>query len=303
MDALRPSPPAAEARAAAAPRPADPEPRPAPTAREAPVPGRARRVWLWGEMMLLYFVVPAVIALLIDPNGWANRALGAVGLASPLELPVRSRAVVFPALFAFTALTLTWLLLDRSFDRRRLWNWRGARGDLPRVFLLWLAGVLLTFWLAVLAMDHLRHMLPPGRDDLLFSFPRRSPLGWTIVMLAYPVLSAYLQEITHRAFWFHRYGRLFGLPTAPTPTPTPAPLGRGGWTAVAVNAVAFMWLHVVMWNWVALALTLPGGILFAWTYLRTRSTLAAGLEHALYGNWLFTVGLGWFLFTGSVGAS
>ena len=46
----------------------------------------------------------------------------------------------------------------------------------------------------------------------------------------------------------------------------------------------------------ALLLTLPGGALFAWTYLRTKSTLAAGMEHALYGFWAFFVGLGWFVF-------
>ena len=51
----------------------------------------------------------------------------------------------------------------------------------------------------------------------------------------------------------------------------------------------------------ALLLTLPGGVLFAWTYDRTRSTLAVTLEHALFGWWAFFIGLGYFVFAGAIG--
>jgi len=30
-------------------------------------------------------------------------------------------------------------------------------------------------------------------------------------------------------------------------------------------------------------------------------SLAAGLEHALWGDLLFTLGLGWYFYTGSIG--
>jgi hypothetical protein len=42
-------------------------------------------------------------------------------------------------------------------------------------------------------------------------------------------------------------------------------------------------------------------VLFAWTYDRTRSTLAVTIEHAIYGWWVFFTGLGWFVYAGSIG--
>jgi hypothetical protein len=50
-------------------------------------------------------------------------------------------------------------------------------------------------------------------------------------------------------------------------------------------------------------MTIPAGVLFAWTYLRTRSALASGFEHAIYGIWTFATGLGWFVFTGNANVS
>jgi hypothetical protein len=38
-------------------------------------------------------------------------------------------------------------------------------------------------------------------------------------------------------------------------------------------------------------MTLLGGTLFAFTYHRTRSLLACSVEHALYGCFVFTIGL------------
>jgi membrane protease YdiL (CAAX protease family) len=44
-----------------------------------------------------------------------------------------------------------------------------------------------------------------------------------------------------------------------------------------------------------LAFTFIGGILFAYTYQKTKSTLLVSIEHAIYGCWLFTVGMGTML--------
>ncbi|MEO1131049.1 MAG: CPBP family glutamic-type intramembrane protease, partial [Planctomycetota bacterium] len=68
------------------------------------------------------------------------------------------------------------------------------------------------------------------------------------------------------------------------------------------STVAFAWLHIVFENWVVVFLAGVAGFIFSWTYMRTRSGFAVGLEHAVYGNALFTIGLGWFFFTGSVGS-
>jgi uncharacterized protein len=46
-------------------------------------------------------------------------------------------------------------------------------------------------------------------------------------------------------------------------------------------------------------LTFFGGILFAWRYVETGSLLTSSVEHALYGCWLFTVGLGVYFYHGA----
>jgi hypothetical protein len=55
-------------------------------------------------------------------------------------------------------------------------------------------------------------------------------------------------------------------------------------------------MHVIFENWIAPVLTLLGGLLFPWTYARTRSALVASVQHALFGCYLFTIGLGWFFY-------
>ena len=42
-----------------------------------------------------------------------------------------------------------------------------------------------------------------------------------------------------------------------------------------------------------------GGLMFANTYRRTNSLFLVSLEHALYGNTLFFIGLGWFFWGGA----
>tara|TARA_E500000318_G_scaffold14854_6_gene15031 strand:- start:53449 stop:53865 length:417 start_codon:yes stop_codon:yes gene_type:complete len=116
--------------------------------------------------------------------------------------------------------------------------------------------------------------------------PTNVPVLMLMIALLYPWVSAYPQEITHRAFFFHRYRHIIGE----------------GRVAFVLNVLTFSWLHVMMWNWVAIIMTLPAGVLFAQTYRKSNSALAAGFEHAIYGIWVFFVGLGYFVFTGNANA-
>jgi membrane protease YdiL (CAAX protease family) len=119
--------------------------------------------------------------------------------------------------------------------------------------------------------------------ERLFILVRERPQLWAAIMLFYPLLSVYPQEMLFRAFFFRRYGPLFGSERA----------------AVVANALVFGWAHVFFPSPViAVALTIVGGWLFAATYRRTGSLRLAWLEHALYGNLIFTVGLGEFFFSG-----
>ncbi len=247
--------------------------------RSVPVaPSTLRRVRLWTEFVLLYGIVPVVVAVLLQPVR-AQTLLARFGIRADLDTGLPGGLFVFPVLLvSFVVLTIV-LRMDRSFDNSHLWGWRAFRGDVKRiliVFALCAPTILLAAWM----MEHVFHMLPKGG---FLRLPREIPVLLMMIALLYPWVSAYPQEVTHRAFFFHRY----------------APIIGEGRTAFVLNVAAFSWLHAPMWNWVALAMTIPAGILFAWTYLRSRSALASGFEHAIYGIWTFATGLGWFVFTGS----
>lgn len=234
--------------------------------------------WRWAEMTALYVALPGVLAVAVDGAGRWHWALRRAGLGWLAELGAAPGRLIFPVLLAMTALIVVVLLLDRSFDNSQLWGWRRARADLARIVTWWCwlgAGMLgVTAWMAFGL-----GLLP---ESGFLRLPRERPGLLVVIWLVYPLLSAYPQEVTHRVFFWHRYACLF-------------PDAR---LRVAVNALVFAWMHALFWNWVALAMTFVGGLLFAWTYERTRSSLAAGIEHGLYGAWAFTIGLGWFVFAG-----
>lgn len=107
------------------------------------------------------------------------------------------------------------------------------------------------------------------------------PLFWLLVMLLYPFLSAFVQELLFRNYFYYRYESLF----------------KGHrFLFVFVNALLFAYVHIIFENWIAVIFTFIGGLLFSYTYLRTRSTLLAAIEHSLYGNTLYTLGLGHYFF-------
>ena len=110
----------------------------------------------------------------------------------------------------------------------------------------------------------------------LFYVPLNRPELFGIILMIYTFLSVWPQEIIYRTFFFERYQTLFPNRNF----------------AILINATLFSLAHIFFRNTLVMVLTFLGGILFAWTYLRFRSTLLVSLEHAIYGNWLFTVGMG-----------
>ena len=116
-------------------------------------------------------------------------------------------------------------------------------------------------------------------------FPKARPYLWLAVMILYPVLAAYPQEIIFRGFFFQRYGTLF---------PNQAVL-------IIVNGICFGCAHLLFGNWFAPVLSTLGGILFAYRYTKSNSLLIVSIEHGLWGDFLFTVGLGWYFYSGSIG--
>lgn len=164
------------------------------------------------------------------------------------------------------------LLRDRSFDRRVLWNAADLKPRLRAVASLFAVGAVLLAAAVALAIP-----------ERLFALPRSRPSLWALVMVAYPLLSVYPQEVIYRAFFFHRYRPLFGE----------------GREMIAASAAAFGFMHILFGNWIAVVLTMIGGVLFALRYQKTGSLLVTAVEHAVYGQWIFTVGLGEYFWSGT----
>jgi membrane protease YdiL (CAAX protease family) len=118
--------------------------------------------------------------------------------------------------------------------------------------------------------------------EKIFNLPHSKTGLWLIVMVIYPFFSALPQELIYRAFFFHRYRPIFP--------------GEGQMALASVTAFAFM--HIIFGNAIAPLLTIPGGYLFCRTYARTGSLPAAAIEHAAYGDIVFTVGLGVYFYNG-----
>ena len=118
----------------------------------------------------------------------------------------------------------------------------------------------------------------------LFMLFKRDPALMYIVLFFYPVLSAFPQEFIFCTFFFNRYKSLF----------------KTEYYIVFMSAAIFCLAHIFFINWVAPLLSAVGGLMFANTYRRTNSLFLVSLEHALYGNTLFFIGLGWFFWGGSV---
>ncbi len=110
----------------------------------------------------------------------------------------------------------------------------------------------------------------------LFCVPLNKPKLWIIILLVYSFLSVWPQEIIYRTFFYTRYAHLFSSEKL----------------LVFVNAIIFSLAHLFFRNTLVIVLTFVGGLLFGMTYLKTKSTLLVSIEHAIYGNWLFTVGMG-----------
>lgn len=216
----------------------------------------ARRAWLWAEMVLIFVGGPVLLTV----------------------VPAVMRGVgLFLLLWMAGGACLVALLRDKGFDRTKLWNFRAAYGRLGVVTLRWIILCFVVLLLYGLASGQVifGERFPTG----LFPVPRLMPALWVAIMLFYPWLSVYPQNLIYRAFFCQRYRPILG----------------GGWAMILTNAALFSFGHFMFGNWVVLVLTLVGGALFTRTYLRHRSLLLTTIEHSLYGCFCFCVGIGMFL--------
>lgn len=199
---------------------------------------------LWIECGLLFVAVPLTCWL--------------------VRLPVIGVLVVF-------GLATYWKLRrDHVFDLKSLTRFRASRREWKLILIRWL--------IALPMLVGLVWFLHP---EALFRMPRQQTFVWLLIMVMYPLLSVWPQEIIFRAFFLRRYEPLFG---------------KG---AILASAFAFGFAHIIFGNPVAIILTFIGGWLFGRTFQRTRALGAVIVEHAAYGCLIFTIGLGRYFLQGT----
>ena len=160
---------------------------------------------------------------------------------------------------------------DPRFPTAQLFSWGNYRP--------FLSSILIRDAICLVFLSLAVRLLAP---QYLFSLIRRSPWLWLLIFFLYPLVSVYPQELFYRAFFFHRYKPLFGT----------------GWGMVAASALAFGFVHIIFRNWLAVGLCVIGGLLFSLTYQTSGSLLLTCLDHAVFGDFLFTIGLGQFFYHG-----
>ncbi len=170
-------------------------------------------------------------------------------------------------LLAVCIACLILLLRDKTFDRSRFRlngfsNWRT----------LFMRFAIIAICLALYTV-----LVEPGNALALL---RHNPPLWALIMITYPLFSVVPQEIIYRAFFFHRYSSLFAHKRL----------------SVVTNAALFAFAHILFRNWVAVIGSFVAGLLWATTYLGSRSLPVVSIEHALYGNFVFTLGIGYYFF-------
>lgn len=189
-----------------------------------------------------------------------------------LALPVFlyfAREDLAPYLVLFLISVVGWCLLlllsDQRFKRFRLWNIDKFKQHLPYV--------LKTFVIAALAITLASWYWTP---QWLFKLPLDKTLIWLSLLVIYPLFSAWPQEVIFRTFLFHRYKKIF----------------KSKQLRIAISASVFALAHLMFANWIAVVGSFIAGLVFAITYVQSRSTLLVAIEHSLWGVWLFTAGLG-----------
>jgi len=201
---------------------------------------------------------------------WAILMIG-LPVALYLTLPIR---YLLPMIWL---IALGCHLAYRALDRQptHIWWGRGA--------VTWanLRPILLRFAFSALLLGLITWIWVP---ELLFGMIRTKPAFWLLVMVFYPILSVVPQEIIFRSFFFTRYQTLF----------------KPEWMLVLASGVAFGMAHILFHNWIAPLLCFIGGVMFARTYAKHRSLMLVAIEHALYGDFLFTLGLGRYFYHGTI---
>jgi len=183
-----------------------------------------------------------------------------------------------PFMFAFLWGAAAYCFIVLKFRHKghlkALWKWEAVSwASMKPILIRWV--------FASIGMLGFIYFYDPER---MFGMFERAPLFIPFLLIMYPILSALPQEFIFCSFFFERYKKFFTTEKS----------------MIIASAIVFAYAHVLFINWVAPLLSLIAGLIFATTYARTKSLALVTIEHGLYGNVLFLVGLGWYFYGGAV---
>ena len=177
-----------------------------------------------------------------------------------LDYPIEFKVALTSIGFVYILIQLKRAGLKLMFPDSRSWRL------LSKAILVKLIIIMLITSLYVLIVD----------PDKLFSVLINNPRLWVLILFIYTFLSVWPQEIVYRTFFYERYSSLI----------------ENKWLFIFINAILFSLAHIFLRSFLVQLITFIGGLLFAFTYQKTKSTTIVTIEHAIYGNWLFTIGMG-----------
>ncbi|MEM7744574.1 MAG: CPBP family intramembrane glutamic endopeptidase [Pseudomonadota bacterium] len=210
------------------------------------------RTQLWFEFIALFVGVPIAMAVWFEQIQQHRLLFGVIWL------------------LAFIAMFLLWrtpgFAFSQLFSGGILRHWK----------------LILVYWV-VTAMVSTAFVFAIN-PAMFLSFAISNPTFWLLVMVAYPVLSAWPQEIIYRSLFFERYAVLF---------PGPVML-------IVTNGLLFGFGHLFYEHRITIMMTAAGGMIMGWAYWKYRSLPLAWVLHAVAGQIVFTAGLGYYFYSGGV---
>ncbi|MCX8084595.1 MAG: CPBP family glutamic-type intramembrane protease [Calditerrivibrio sp.] len=195
-------------------------------------------------------------------------------LCAPVGMALLVKVTPLPFILLGGMIAFYLLYNDEHFDKKIFYRLPPLTLEYARILIqvVLFAGLLYYF---------IAHFTP----KYLFFFIRKDIFLWVNIILIYTFLAVYPQEIIYRALIFHRY----------------APLVKEEKGLIHLSAFAFAFGHVIYLNPFSVLLSLLGGYIFSFTYVRTRSLPLVYLEHLLYGLILYTIGFGNYFYSGFAG--
>ena len=214
---------------------------------------RASKARLWVEFTALFIGVPILMAVFFEE--------------------IQRNSALFGTVWALAGIAMLLLWRTPEWSFRKLW-----RGPVLKEW-----PIVLAFWVLTAAISW-AFVFAVVPENFLNIVTHRPEL-WILIMVAYPILSAWPQEVIFRSLFFERYEGLFP--------------GRA--TLLLANGFVFGFAHLFYMNWITISMTAVGGMFMGWAYLRHRSMTLAWVLHSLAGQLIFTMGLGQFFYSGNVG--